>query len=600
MIKKSVVIKYSLVTISSLFLLVSCKPISSKKKNGTSVDTVEEFKQALASGTKSILTGNIDFNHESIILNHDVTINSKDENAELKNVYFTLSGPTVVGEKIDVSFSNIVFDGTFNGSSVNLTSPTNFEDVFGSDRDDKRCITGNNGYFSLNLDNCVIKNYASEVGPAIYVGNNVNRDDTKAVSISNCKFYNNYSAYDTIQLSNEKLVAHVAGSEFYSNYAYKAAGFSITNGAATIDKVNVHDNVFIPYEDYKSDPQKAGGGVFLGGLEMKMTNSYIVNNETTYGGGLAVSTSYAGNKNIIFDNVTIKNNKATYGGGIVVFSLFGQLATFVDCEILNNKAETGSALYTEVYARWVKANNGGLVQFFFTTFGLNTANDNNTFKFYNADQTKGDLGSISLKGCFVIGNDSYESPSDYYNYIATKEQALLDGVISESSLNEIETGLIPNKKSKADISLKPEIFKGWSNIFENEKNSRKIGKSSRKIGDFQVKVTIIIVGSLLIVGSLTISILLALRKRKANKVVTKQVPIETVELDKREEYLATLTEREKQVFSLMLELKKRKQVADELNYSENTIKKDLTSIYSKLHVSDKYEMLSKYKDLILK
>ena len=598
MIKKSKIIKYYLIAIGSLFLVTSCKFTSNdKKKSGIKVSTASEFKQALASGAKSILTTDIDFNHESIILNHDVNINSINEDSELKNVYFTLSGPTVVGEKINVSFSNIVFDGKFDGSSVDLSNPTNFEDQFGSDREKKRCLTGNIGYFSLNLDNCVIKNYASEVGPAIYVGNNANRDDTKVVNISNCKFYNNYSAYDTLQLSNEKLDATITASEFYSNYAYKAAGFSITNGAAKIDRVNVHDNIFVPYEDYKANFQNAGGGVFLGGLDMKMSNSYIVNNKTTYGGGLAVSTSYAGNKNIIFDNVTIKNNQATYGGGIVVFSLFGQPATFVDCEILNNKAESGSALYTEVYARWVKANNGGLVQFFFTTFGLNSASDNNTFKFYNAEQTKGELGTISLKGCFAIGNDTYESEAEDYNYIATKEQALLDGVVSENTLSEVEDGLTPIKGSKADTKVKVDTYKNWSTIFENEKKTRKIGKFSGKSGEFGVKMTIIIVFSLLIVGSLSISVVLALRKRKTNKVVTEQTPIEE---DKRAEYFSSLNDREKQIVRLMIALKKRKEIAEELNYSENTIKKDLTSIYSKLHVSDKYEMMSKYKDLIEK
>ena len=598
MIKKSKIIKYSLLSVGSLFLLTSCKFASNnKKKSGVNVSTVAEFKQAIASGSKSILTGDIDFNHEAIILNHDVSINSLNDDAELKNVYFTLSGPTVVGEKIDVSFSNIVFDGTFDGSTVDLTNPTNFIDQFGSDREEKRCLTGNNGYFSLNLDNCVIKNYASEVGPAIYVGNNANRDDTKVVNISNCKFYNNYSAYDTLQLSNEKLDATITESEFYSNYAYKAAGFSITNGVAKIDKVNIHDNIFVPYEDYIPNFQNAGGGVFLGGLDLKMSNSYIVNNKTTYGGGLAVSTSYSGNKSIIFDNVTIKNNQATYGGGIVVFSLFGQPATFVDCEILNNKAETGSALFTEVYAKWVKANNGGIVQFFFTTFGLNSANDNNTFKFYNADKTKGELGTISLKGCFAIGNDTYESDAEDYNYIATKEQALLDGVLSENTLSDIENGLTPIKGSKADIKVKAETYTKWSSIFENDKKVRKIGKYSGKTGDFSVKLTVIIVGSILVVASLTVSILLALRKKKSKKVVTEQGSIEE---DKREEYFSTLSDREKQVVRLMIALKKRKEIADELNYSENTIKKDLTSIYSKLHVLDKYELMSKYKDLIKK
>ena len=598
MMKKSKIIKYSLVTLGSVFLLTSCKTNNNNKtKSGINVSTVAEFKQALASGSKSILTDDIDFNHETIVLNHDVSINSINDDAELKNVYFTLSGPIVAGEKIDVSFSNIVFDGTFDGSNLDLTAPTDFETTFGSDREDKRCITGNDGYFSLSLDNCVIKNYASQVAPAIYVWNNSYRDDTKKVNISNCKFYNNYSEYDTIQLSNVKLDATINNSEFYSNYAYKAAGFSITNGAARIDKVNVHDNIFVPYESCIGNPQNIGGGVFLGGLDIKMTNSYIVNNKTTYGGGLAVSSAFTGNKNIILENLTIKNNQATYGGGIAIFSLFGQPVTFLDCEVLNNKAEIGSALYTEVYARWVKTNDGGIVQFFFSTFGLNSANDNNTFKFYNADKTKGELGTISLKGCFAIGNDTFESEAEDYNYIATKDQALLDGVISEDSLADVENGIAPKKGSKADVKVKTEIYKNWSTIFENEKKSRKIGKSSRKTDDFSVELTIIIVGSILVVTSLSVSILLALRKRKSNKRATEQGPVDE---DQRAEYFSTLSDREKQVVRLMIALKKRKEIAEELNYSENTIKKDLTSIYSKLHVLDKYEMMSKYKDLIEK
>ena len=44
--------------------------------------------------------------------------------------------------------------------------------------------------------------------------------------------------------------------------------------------------------------------------------------------------------------------------------------------------------------------------------------------------------------------------------------------------------------------------------------------------------------------------------------------------------------------------KKRKDIANELNYSENTIKKDLTIIYSKLHVKDKVELIMKYQDLL--
>ena len=47
-----------------------------------------------------------------------------------------------------------------------------------------------------------------------------------------------------------------------------------------------------------------------------------------------------------------------------------------------------------------------------------------------------------------------------------------------------------------------------------------------------------------------------------------------------------------------VEGKKRKEIASLLFYSENTIKKDLSSIYKKLEVSDKSELIIKYKDLL--
>ena len=59
-----------------------------------------------------------------------------------------------------------------------------------------------------------------------------------------------------------------------------------------------------------------------------------------------------------------------------------------------------------------------------------------------------------------------------------------------------------------------------------------------------------------------------------------------------------MSPREKQVVEMLIAGKKRKDIATELNYSENTIKKDLTLVYSKLHVSDKYELITKYQELL--
>lgn len=56
-----------------------------------------------------------------------------------------------------------------------------------------------------------------------------------------------------------------------------------------------------------------------------------------------------------------------------------------------------------------------------------------------------------------------------------------------------------------------------------------------------------------------------------------------------------LTVREKEVLKYILENKKRKDIADELSVSENTIKKHTSHIFSKLRVSNRKELFEKMK-----
>ena len=584
--------------ISSLFT-ISCNGVKPKKndKVGTTISTVEEFKQALLKGTKNLLVDDLDFSHETIVINRDIVIDAIDNESLIKNAYFVLSGPTVIGEKINVSFSNLIFDDSFDASNIDFTLEESFEEKFGSTRDNNICISGDSGYFSLSLDNCVIRNYASEVGAAISI-NNFNIEDNKEVSLNNCKIYNNYSAWDTLHFSHNKLIANITNSEFYANYAYKGAGFSIANGTVRIDRVNVHDNQFVPYDVNINDSQMAGGGIFLGGNDVKMTNSYIVNNKTTYGGGLAIATPYSGNKNVIIENVSIKNNEATYGGGIAIHSLAGQPATFINCEILGNKAKYGSSLYSEVYARWIASHNGGLIQFLFTTFALNSAEDNDSYSFYKKDDTKGDLGIISLKGCLSIGNDAYEYSAEDYNYIATKEQALLDGVINEETINNISDGLNVPKNSKANVKVSEDIYHKWSDALLDYSGNLNIGNNRIKTNSHKTPVTLIVatsISSVIIISLIAVFIVVLKRNKPKNSA---EIPLNKEEKDMRKEYVASLSDREKTIVKMLMSGKKRKDIAIELHYSENTIKKDLTDIYSKLHVIDKYELMLQYKDLI--
>ena len=59
-----------------------------------------------------------------------------------------------------------------------------------------------------------------------------------------------------------------------------------------------------------------------------------------------------------------------------------------------------------------------------------------------------------------------------------------------------------------------------------------------------------------------------------------------------------MNEREQKVALLTIMCKKRSDIASELQFSENTIKKDLTAIYSKLKVSGKAELIAKYQEFV--
>lgn len=54
-----------------------------------------------------------------------------------------------------------------------------------------------------------------------------------------------------------------------------------------------------------------------------------------------------------------------------------------------------------------------------------------------------------------------------------------------------------------------------------------------------------------------------------------------------------LSDRERDVFALMLSGKKRKDIAEMLYVSESTIKKHSSSIYKKLRVENKKELMKK-------
>lgn len=567
------------------------------------VQTKDEFMTALANKTSVIRTDDIDFEETIVSLNYDVKIISNKQSSTLKRVYFKIVGPTVEPNSITVSFENITFNGLYEAPVDYISNLTiTFDNLFG-DRDNKMCIDGTYGYYNLTLNNCYIHNYASMVGPAIYVENDW-RAYNKKIDISNCKFEFNYSQMDTVHISNDKLSVSIANSEWLHNTAYKGAGFSIANCDLTIDNANVHDNNSHILDMNTTNSQNCGGGVYIGGANGYMRNSVISNNSSVFGGGLGTSPKFSGSGEFKFVNTVIKNNSAQYGGAICAHSLSGQPIKFIGCEIYNNTASAeGSSLYALNYTHWVKANNGGVVDFIFSTFANNTATDTNTFSFYKQDVTKGEIGFVSLKGCFIIGNDQYSPKPNDFNYIANSAQAINDGVVTQEMLNDCSTnGLKPLKGSLADYGVPASTYKEWDSMFENATKSAQIGSMPNESENIpkESKSWIIAVAVCVPVGAIIIALIIVLcvkKKKHQTPAISSNEELDNTIQDDRQEKLASLTERELKVTELVIKLKKRQEIAAELFFSENTIKKDLTSIYQKLDVHNKSELIVKYKDL---
>ena len=150
----------------SLLLIVGCKN-NKDDLSSIVVSSIDEFNDALRNNIKTVNCNDITFEEDTIIqINYCLTIRGNNSKTTLKNAHFQILGPNVSGKTISVSFENIILDGGF------YTNPTGtdktFEDIYGSERDNLRCITSDWGYNDLTLSNVDILGYASAEGSALY------------------------------------------------------------------------------------------------------------------------------------------------------------------------------------------------------------------------------------------------------------------------------------------------------------------------------------------------------------------------------------------------------------------------------------------------
>lgn len=582
-------------------LFVGCA--SNKEQQGVVVRDAAEFYSALRNKENLILADDLTFDEDTVIqINYGLTIIGNGKKATIGNAHFKIIGPNVAGETNAVTFENIILDGGCYEEPAG-TDKT-FEEVFGGEREENRCITADWGYTNLVLKNVEIKGYASIEGSALYFGNKF-RDGEQTLLIENCEFYGNAAKHGTVKVFNDKLTTKIVNSNFYHNTVGAAGGFVISNGKAEIKNCNINDNAFYPFADLGSEDR--GGGVYIGGVDLDMADCVITGNETKYGGGLALTSAFAGNGSMLIKNCRIENNRAEDGGAVFIDSLQGQPIDFIGCEFYGNTATNkGSILYTQPYAYWTKKYNGGQIDLLFSKAANNTAPDRGTFGFYEAD---GLLGYIVLHGCMIIGDDEYETSPSAYNYIATATEALDSGAVNDLNIADGES-VYAVKGRGADISVPASVYRSWHSAFAGATQICAIGEYNEIPAKPQINVTLTIVlcviGAVLLAAIVILATALA-KKRKANVAATEtqEAEAETPETEERQpaapvmtekDRLATLTEREYRIVALTLSGKTREQIAEELRFSVGTIKFDLMNIYRKLACSSRTDLIIRYKD----
>lgn len=577
-------------------ILTGCS--SKDTENGVVVKDASEFYSALQNKVRLILVDDLTFAEDTVVqLNYSLTIRGNGEKATIRNAHFDVVGPNVAGETNAITFENLVLDGGYHEQPAGADKT--FEEAFGSERENLRCINANWGYADLKLSGVEITGYASVEGSAIYIGNEF-REGAQTLVIDDCDFYGNVARNGTVKVFNDKLTTTMQNSRFHNNTAGAAGGFVISNGKKTIENCDVYDNVYYAFADLGYEER--GGGVYLGGVNATMTDCVIKNNETKRGGGLAVTSAYSGNGDLLIKNCRIENNRAESGGAVFIDSLQGQPINFIGCEFYGNTATSkGSVLYAQPYAYWTKKYNGGQVNILFSTVANNTAPDTGTFGFYESD---GLLGYIVLRGCLVIGDDAYETSPSSYNYIATAAEALSSGAITDLNIAKSES-LQAVKGSEADIVVPVSAYKNWHSTFAEAKKDASIGQylvsSVEKQVNIVVVVVPVVVGVAVIAGAVVL--LLVVKKKRSQKAEEPQQAVEeqaeeqpSAPVLSEKDKLATLTEREYRIVALTLAGKTREQIAEELRFSVGTIKFDLMNIYRKLECASRTDLIIRYKD----
>ena len=589
------------------------------------ITTVDELTSALTNAKPgdTILVGDITFQPMPmgmIAIPQNVTIRSgKDTNAVFTNATFALNGTTTDSAPLTVKFENIDFRGDQAGTSIDPSAPP----LISSELPDimkTMCAA----IFKMNVDatysGCSFEGYHYGYGGvfnAVYSSDD--NQNALNLTLNDCSFRNNAAKFGgCIYLSG-----YTHNISLDARHCVFADNAAAVGGAIWAQKSNLHllDCVLAGNQYLNAEVDSPDGGALaLDNCGVELDGCLIADNASG-GDGAGIYCAITPFKTLIMENCTVIGNTSAGDEGISVVlaktdfdtaatahiyfsSLIGQQnftgnMELLGCLLVDRNLSESEPCEENGYCLALtpeRAQENGLIPVAPEHVSLPKAEY--PLPKEVADRIAGGRFADSLGGLQV--GDNYESEA---------------AIEIEAAPGHAETITV---KYGDEIALtQPErdgySFEGWEYPKGTPMEGGKIfiGGALPEAGitahwRFVLLENLYVIWApiLLVVAIGSLFFASLRRKKKAAAVVVpavENVPEETAALPdgwidrvcEKPELTALISKREMEVLQKLLEGKSRKQIAEELFVTEATIKKHAASIYSKLDVHSRTELVYK-------
>ena len=427
-----------------------------------------------------------------------------------------------------------------------------------------------------------------------------------------------------------------------SDYSQGGGAIFATETTVTCNRCTFNQNEgnhFYEGAEELYDPDMANGGAVCCyiGCDLRLLDCVFSANHASNGGAVALSASTGEIDGCVFDgNVAtpqkyydIKSLSSCGGIGGALYFNNPEDVLLVNTTITRNTAQNA---YGAVFTDYSKTMDIGArnLEFAFCSVADNVS-ETNAEDFYKYDEADYEykfypssvwrIPYVKTYGCVVadalVTERELPAEENGYCYFADPKQADTDGYkreykdtashISFASAStvpkEYVAELFPLRADKIDADTALGASDSAKIIYADpivEEEEKAEGKKK----EFPAyAIALIVIGTLLVAG---LACVLVMSKKKAKQRVKAEPeapsamePDVKTSLDDTEiesilsrPVAKDLSEREKEVLAGVLAGKKRKEIAEALFISESTVKKHIASIYTKLHVSSRSELLS--------